>query len=467
MSEDRSPSFGTSGLRGLVSTLTPDVVTAYVKAFLLSCPHGGRLFVGYDLRPSSPDIAGFVGAAARACGVDVIDCGVVPTPALAQRSIGVAAAIMVTGSHLAGDRNGLKFYVPTGEISKADESAILAAYQAGAVPVAGQGRAFWDGTVAQGFGDRYLAAFGSTALAGVTIGVYEHSSAARDILTDVLTGLGARVHSLMRSDHFIPVDTEALDQRVLAELCRIAHAQGLDAIVSTDGDGDRPMVMDHLGQIVPGDVLGVLTARYLKAQVVCTPVSSNDMVQQISDFEAVHLTRIGSPYVIAAMEAVQAAEPYSAVVGFEANGGFLLGFEAQLAGRLPPLMTRDSLLPLIAPLAAANAAGQTVAALRNTLPPCFTAADRVQNIDPIKAESFLKGLIEVPSARAAFFNDLGEIRDIDLTDGLRINFTSGEVVHVRPSGNAPEFRLYVQAGDPGTARDILKRYIGDVAHHVI
>ncbi len=123
-----SPKFGTSGLRGLVTDLTPDLVGAHVMAFLRACPVGTGLFVGRDLRPSSPDIAAMVAKAAQAAGVQVTDCGAVPTPALALAAMQAgASAVMITGSHIPADRNGLKFYTPAGEITKAHESAILAA----------------------------------------------------------------------------------------------------------------------------------------------------------------------------------------------------------------------------------------------------------------------------------------------------------------------------------------------------
>lgn len=122
-----APKFGTSGLRGLVTELTPDLVRAHVAAFLRACPLGSGLFVARDLRDSSPRIVADVIAAAHGIGVDVTDCGAVPTPALALAAMGAgAAAVMVTGSHIPADRNGLKFYTPTGEITKTDESAILA-----------------------------------------------------------------------------------------------------------------------------------------------------------------------------------------------------------------------------------------------------------------------------------------------------------------------------------------------------
>lgn len=84
------------------------------------------------------------------------------------------------------------------------------------------------------------------------IGVYEHSSLARDILHDVLGALGADTVPLARSEVFIPVDTEAVDPATRRLLAGWAAAHGLDAIVSTDGDADRPMLTDHAGRMVPG-----------------------------------------------------------------------------------------------------------------------------------------------------------------------------------------------------------------------
>ena len=463
-----APSFGTSGLRGLVVELTPDLVARYVRAFLAVCPHGGQLFVGQDLRPSSPRIAADVIAAAQGCGIDVVDCGALPTPALAMAAMAQgAAAVMVTGSHIPADRNGLKFYVPSGEVSKTDEAKILEAYAAAATREGQGGGLKMGGGVPAQYVARYAQAFGDRALAGLKVGVYEHSSVAREAMVAVLRSLGAQVVRLARSDVFIPVDTEAVDPETRQMLQGWCAEHGLDALVSTDGDADRPMVTDAGGQIVPGDVLGVITARLLGAQAVCTPVSSNAMVSRIPAFRQVVLTRIGSPYVIAAMEEILAADPAAKVVGFEANGGFLLGFTAEVAGRLAPLLTRDSILPIVAPLVAAVRTGTGLAEVVAQLPPCFTAADRVQDINPDKARRFLAGLIEDEAQRQAFFAPSGAIDSLDLTDGLRVNLASGEVVHLRPSGNAPEFRIYAQAASAAAAGDLVQAYFTRVAAAVL
>ncbi len=429
-----SVGFGTSGLRGLVTSLTPNMIADYTRAFLAACPHDGRLSVGRDLRPSSPQISEWIIAAAMAEGMDVYDCGPVPTPALALRG---TAAIMVTGSHIPADRNGLKFYTPQGEISKSDEAAILAALGRASGQKAGTRH-----IVTTANAD-YIARYGFGDLTGLRIGVYQHSSVARDLMMDLVTTLGATAIALGRADHFIPVDTEALAPEMLTQLRDWSAAHGLDAIISADGDADRPLLTDENGRVIKGDILGILTARYLRADVICTPISTNSMVRDMAP--TVHLTKIGSPFVIAAMQAASEQAATGRVVGFEANGGFLLGFTAD--GPLPPLMTRDAILPILAPLMLSK--GQGLAALVTTLPPRFTAADRLTGVDIAKSAALIAGL---QGDAAGFF---GPLRAVNHTDGLRVTRADGQIVHLRPSGNAPEFRCYVEADSESECAKLL------------
>ncbi|MEO1732379.1 MAG: phosphomannomutase [Pseudomonadota bacterium] len=462
-----APKFGTSGLRGLVVELTPDLVDQYTRAFLASCPTGGSVHIGWDLRPSSPDIAEAVITAVTRSGQTAIVDGVVPTPALALASLNAGhGAIMITGSHIPADRNGLKFYTPEGEISKEHETAIMAHLTSPAPDAETPGARVDAGSAAQdAYAARYVDAFGAHALRGLRVGVYQHSSVARDIMVDVVEALGGEAIALARSDVFIPVDTEAVDPDTRAELSGWCTDNQLDALISTDGDADRPMVADKTGAIVPGDVLGALTARSLGAGIICTPVSSNTMIADMPEFETLHRTRIGSPYVIAAMEDVIASNAQAPVVGYEANGGFLLGFDAQgPAGGLGPLMTRDCLLPMIAPLNMVATQGATLQEVVANLPQRFTAADRVTGIEPEMSKPFLESLKSDASARVAFFADMGEEANIDMTDGLRVTFKSGDIVHLRPSGNAPEFRCYTEAGTAERAQALLTSHMQKLAN---
>ncbi|NDR59753.1 phosphomannomutase [Aliiruegeria sabulilitoris] len=451
-----APKFGTSGLRGLVTELTEPLVCDYTRAFLAACPHEGRVFVGQDLRPSSPRIAKWVREEILAHGLEAIDCGALPTPALALASMQAgAAAVMVTGSHIPSDRNGLKFYVPSGEISKQDETGIQA--ELGRSPVSGPPGKERHMDASAAYAARYREAFGP-ALEGLTIGVYQHSSVARDLMVEVMEGLGARAVAIARSDIFIPVDTEALDPGTKQLFAGWFEAHGLDVLISTDGDADRPMMVDDACRVVPGDVLGAITARQLGADTICTPVSSNTMVDK--GFGQVIRTRIGSPYVIAAMEEVISENSSARIVGYEANGGFLLGFEAEtVEGKLAPLVTRDCFLPIIAPLVAARSADQSMSQLIDTLPPRFTAADRIQGIETSISKAFIAAMSSSVGDRAAFFESLGPETGLDLTDGLRVSFQGEEIVHLRPSGNAPEFRCYAEAGSQERAAVLVETFL--------
>lgn len=452
--------FGTSGLRGLVTEMTPEAVARYIRAFLAACPTGGTLCLGRDLRPSSPRIQADVTRAAVQVGLRVIDCGALPTPALAlaaQHHGG--GAVMVTGSHIPADRNGLKFYTTTGEITKADEIAILAALKT-SLPATPAGSLNSDMAAAERFIARYIDAFGPAALTGRRIGVYTHSAVGRDDLCQILAALGAEVIELGRSTDFIPVDTEAVDADTRAQIQGWVAHHNLDALVSMDGDSDRPLLADETGTVIPGDILGQITAEALGAEIVVTPISSNSGVTQ-KGFSDVIRTRIGSPFVIAAM-----AETSGAVVGYEANGGFLLGFTADgPAGPIAPLLTRDCVLPLLVGLHAAG--GGTLSGRAQKEPAVITLSDRLQNIPLEKSAALVSALSNDASGRAAFLAPLGQAcAAFDLTDGVRMILETGEILHVRPSGNAPELRLYIEANDAEAAQDLMHEALDHLAHEI-
>ena len=449
-----SAKFGTSGLRGLVTELTEDVVTSHVQAFLRACGHGGQLFVGQDLRPSSPELAQVIHNAAAAVGVLTIDCGALPTPALALAAMGAgASAIMVTGSHIPADRNGLKFYTPTGEITKSDEDAIVNALQE---PVFGtrDNNANVSSDAAAAYVSRYTDAFGADALSGLKLGVYMHSAVGRDLLVLVLRSLGAAVTEIERSDSFIPVDTEAVAPELRRKLPGWTTTLGLDAVVSTDGDSDRPLVADEQGTIVPGDVIGQICAAELAAEVVATPVSSNSGLELSKRHDTTFRTRIGSPYVIATMNEASNRR----TIGYEANGGFLLGFDwvSPTGAVLPRLPTRDAFLPILLPLVAAKREGISLSARVAQEPQRFAKSDRLQNVETALSAEFVYQLSNDKKARDAYLGTSFEISEINTTDGLRMIGSDGRIVHIRPSGNAPELRLYVEARSEPDAVNLLE-----------
>jgi phosphomannomutase len=458
----RGVGFGTSGVRATVDALTDEVCFAWAAAFLQVIGRGGRvpeLAIGHDLRPSSPRIAAACAAACAAAGTRVVPCGALPTPALAHFALERRLpAIVVTGSHIPFDRNGLKFYTPSGEILKEDEAAIAAAtveldprdFDRGALrrppalPPA-------DPAASGLYRERYLRFFPPGLLRGRRVGVYEHSSVARDVLGAVLRALGAEVVSLGRTEAFVPVDTEAVSEADARQGRAWAAEHRLDAIASTDGDADRPLVADEGGRWLRGDLVGMLCARHLGARTVVTPVSSNTAVERWGVFPRVVRTRIGSPYVLAAM----AGEADAPVVGYEANGGFLLGSDvARGAVRLAALPTRDALLPILSLLAMAAERGAPLSRLGDGLPARFTASDRLRDFPAERSRRLLAELSASGAARAGFFAGLGEVAGASEVDGLRVTLASGEIVHLRASGNAPELRCYAEADTPARAGEL-------------
>jgi len=469
--------FGTSGARGLATDMTDRVCYAYTLAFLIYLDSIGELQPGCpvaiagDFRPSSPRIMNAVAMAVLDAGCEPVNCGFIPTPAVACYAIGRGMpSIMVTGSHIPDDRNGIKFYKPAGEILKADEQAMTSRsvqLVADLFDVDGMATGQTVLPVAvhdaeREFVQRYIVFFPAACLAGLKVGVYQHSTVARDILVEIMQELGADVTSLGRSEHFIPVDTEAIRPEDVKLATQWAAEYGFDCIVSADGDGDRPLVSDENGIWLRGDVAGILCARYLQARCVATPVSCNSAVEKSGWFERVDRTRIGSPFVIAAMDAA-IADGADCVVGYEANGGFLTATDIEMEGRkLIALPTRDAVIVPLTILMLAKAAGSSISELLATLPQRFTSSDRLKEFPTELSQSRLAGLntgdiaADIQAAEAVFCEVFGPVVSIDSTDGIRITFASDEVAHLRPSGNAPELRCYNEAASETRAVEMNK-----------
>ncbi|QXC33753.1 phosphomannomutase [Aeromonas sp. FDAARGOS 1407] len=448
--------FGTSGARGLVVDFTPEVCAAFTHAFVTVLRQEfapKQLALAIDNRPSSYAMAQACAAALLQAGVEPIYYGVIPTPALAYQAMqDNIPCIMVTGSHIPFDRNGLKFYRPNGEITKADELAILAAeVEFDTLSVLPELIASpW---AAESYCARYASLFAADMLVGKRIGIYEHSSAGRELYAPLFKSLGAEVVRIERSDQFVPIDTEAVGEEDKAK-ARLWSAQyQLDAIFSTDGDGDRPLVADENGQWLRGDILGLLCASALNIDALAIPVSCNTVIASCGRFNKVQLTKIGSPYVIA--EFAQLAKQYSRVAGFEANGGFLLGSDIEVNGQsLAALPTRDAVLPFLMLLASAG--HDAISSLVSALPQRFTHSDRIKNF-PIEFSHAL--ISEGKEDLGLLLNNLGLYDKCaahsDCTDGLRLFLTDGCIVHLRPSGNAPELRCYAEANTYDEAKKLV------------
>ncbi len=374
---------------------------------------------------------------------------------------------MVTGSHIPAQYNGLKFYRPDGELLKSDEKAMAGkALDASVPPEAATPFALPspDPAVASAYARRYSQCFAPDALKGFRVGVFEHSAVGRDLIVSLLDALGAQSLSIGRSAEFVALDTEAVSAGHMALMREALEKEGLDAVVSTDGDGDRPLVLDEKGNQINGDVLGALTARALGADTIVTPLTSTSAIEMSGWFKGVIRTRIGSPYVVEAMAAAEGEK----IAGFEANGGFLLGSPVQLdRAVLSPLATRDAMLPMLAVLAESARRKIPLAQLAAELPPRVMKAGRLKDIEGAQGHDLVAQLARSRDLRKELGSTLADPLAIDRQDGTRLTLAGGAIVHFRQSGNAPELRCYVETDSAGETdrllaemMDRLKSYLG-------
>lgn len=487
--------FGTSGLRGLVSDMTDLECYINTAGFLHFLQHAERLVPGStvylagDLRHSTPRILRAVAKAIQDSGYEVTYCGFIPTPSVANYGLQKKSpSIMVTGSHIPDDRNGIKFNKIDGEVLKEDELGIkesVATIRAKLYSTNAAESIFGsDGQITDlpelpaedksaddVYATRYIDVFGGNLLKDKKIVFYQHSAVGRDSLAALFESLGAEVIRVGRSEKFIPIDTENVTPEDQAYFKSLAseHPDAF-AIVSTDGDSDRPFLIDENGVFHRGDVLGALVADWIGSDFAAFPVSSSDATDKYLSSRNIRWqhTRIGSPYVISVMnEAIIAGS--KRVVGWEVNGGFLLGGDITLNGKtLKALPTRDAFFPIAAALALAIQKDQKVSELFASLPQRATQAGLINNFPPAVSrsilETFAQDTAENRTELAKYFtpeHGFSAITSLNSLDGIRVFFDNGEIAHMRPSGNAPQLRLYSVADTQERADEMVALAIAE------
>ena len=535
--------FGTSGLRDAVENMTDMECYVNARGFIAYLKDAGEfkkgdnIAIGGDRRPSTYKIKRAVAAAIADMGGIVDDQGRLPSPALAYYAMcNNMASIMVTGSHIPADRNGIKFTKRSGEILKSDEPGILENVRKERIKVYSIAERFsifdkkgafkaalepkfnellraecHTGRASELYIDRYRSAFGSGFFPeGTKIFLYQHSAVGRDIVKDIFESLGAKVftpdieidNEPLRSDEFVPLDTESVSDKTLSLFKRVLADNDLDIGITLDGDSDRPLLVyreyeegkpQDFVKYITGDILGLLAILGLqkmnvKVDAVCVPISTNDSIIRICKDKGIELTqtKIGSPFVIAAMnDSIGSHSGEWNVFAWESNGGFLTGTDLRIGDKtLKALPTRDAVLPLLSVIHLIVKSGKNISQLIETLPKRFTHADRKKEFpmeisnaiinyltprDPNDAEE--RGIIK-KRIEEVFFNDdgFGKVEDVNYTDGIRILFDNGEISHLRPSGNAPEFRNYAIADSQGRAREMvrigLEKVIPALAHKI-
>lgn len=426
--------FGTSGIRGPAETFFTnqfcfDLGRAFDK-FLNHHQQNGGIAIGMDPRQSSPRIKSALFQGLALSDRPLFDQGIVPIPAMnwILKIKPLAGSIMVTGSHVQPELNGLKFFAFKSEISKEHEAKISRIYhqlkekiifaQKKINPILEK--------LAKESYQKMLLKLADKPLPCWKVVVDPGNGSQSEVAPQILRKLGLKVISLNCTpspEKFLTRDTES--ENAFTELASLVKKEKADFGIGFDSDGDRVVFIDEKGEFIPGDYTGALLAKYGSTKIIITPINTSQMVESLG--KPVIRTKVGSPYVVEAMRKNQAS------FGFEANGG---GIHAEV------MMSRDGGTTMIKILNLLKKKKLTFSQLVGILPRFYLFRTKV----PCPSELNEK---VVKLAKSKF-----KAKKIEILDGLKIWLTSSTWILFRPSGNAPEFRVFAEAKTPKMANKI-------------
>lgn len=434
--------FRTNGIREVVGErLTAPFATSIASAVASVLPAHSRVVLGRDGRTSSPAISGIASGALLLAGHDVVDLGLLPTPAVQYNipRLGADFGVVVTASHNPPEYNGFKCLDHRGRsISRETELAIERAVAEVAPRTTSHdeiGSLLPDSSGAVRYLDGILASVDPSRIRARNFTVVlDCGNGATGVTSpELLRRLGCRVITLNgHIDGRFPGRTSEPNERTLKELITAVPAFGADLGIAHDGDGDRTLFVDEKGRFVPGERSLALfaqdVARTMGSSRFVTPVSTSEVVEDVvRPFGGeVQYTPVGSPGLTREMERS------GAVLGGEENGGIVFPkFQLARDGG----MTAAAMLELLA------RAPHPMAKLLDALPQYALVKERV----PCPPELALPAL----EAAARGLTDHSE-RVLTL-DGFKI-YRDGGWVLLRRSGTEPILRIFAEAKEWTSAR---------------
>ncbi|MBD8583314.1 phosphoglucosamine mutase [Frigoribacterium sp. CFBP 13729] len=442
--------FGTDGVRGLANrelTAALALGLAQASAVVLTKGHHAEArraegrrpvaVVARDPRISGEFITAAVSAGLASSGVDVLDAGVIPTPAAAflVDDIGADFGVMISASHNPAPDNGIKFFAFGGtKLPDEVEDRIEAAMsEPQLMPVGGDVgriRRFADAE------DRYvLHLLGAlpNRLDGIHVVLDCAHGAASAVSPEVFTDAGARI-TLIGADPDGMNINDGVGSTHLDNLAAAVLEHGADVGIAHDGDSDRCLAVDATGAVVDGDQIMAIIAvaqkehgKLAKDTLVATVMSNLGLIRAMGDHGiTVRQTRVGDRYVLEDMN------EHGFTLGGEQSGHIVFSDYAT---------TGDGILTGLSLVARMAETGKTLAELAQVMTVFPQILINVKGVDRER----LAGDEGVAEAVAAFERELGD---------------SGRVL-LRPSGTEPVVRVMVEAADQETA-DRVAHALADV-----
>jgi phosphomannomutase/phosphoglucomutase len=430
--------FGTNGVRGIVGKdMTPGLVLRIGMA--LGAMRTGCIGVGRDTRTSGPALASAMKAGLMASGCDVVDCGILPTPAL-QYLVREEfdAGAMITASHNPGEWNGVKVIEPDGtemgdaETIELEERLTRDAFALASWSAVGRETAMPSG--ADRYVDTVCRTFSPDTGSGMTVVVDPGSGAAAATTPAILSRVGCRVFTINgQMDGRFPGRKPEPSVKGLEGLSELVRGTGAAFGVAHDGDADRAVFVDESGNFVgENQEFAIITDHVCRNRkgVVVTPVSSSNLIRDIAlrNGCTVEYTPVGSIYVARKMRDLIAAG-IPVAFGGEGNGGLIYPDHQ---------FCRDGGMTAAMMVSILGHAEKPLSALAAALPR-YTMINRKLKVDDAP------GLIA--TLEQAFAGDA-----VDRRDGIRIDRESTWAL-VRPSGTEPFVRLTVESDQDQKARE--------------
>lgn len=273
--------FGTDGIRGRVGEhpMTAEFALKLASAAgHVLAPGGGKVLIGKDTRVSGYMFESALEAGFVAAGMDVLLVGPLPTPGIAYltHSLGADVGVVISASHNLFEDNGIKFFDGNGsKLSDEIEAAIEARLSEPAVTR--ESSALGRAKRVDNALDAYKAFCISTVpedlrLDGLKIVIDCSHGAAYKVAPRVLSELGAEIVPIGCSPNGRNINDGCGSTR--PELLQLT-TQGVraDLGIALDGDGDRVLMVDHLGQLIDGDqLLWILASAWKKSGQLIGPV---------------------------------------------------------------------------------------------------------------------------------------------------------------------------------------------------
>ncbi len=313
--------FGTDGVRGVANReLTPELAFqigrcgGYVLTKSVERP---KVLIGRDTRISGHMLEGALVAGLLSIGVEVMRLGVISTPGVAYltKALGAQAGIMISASHNPVQDNGIKFFGPDGfKLSDEQEAEIEALIDNGEDmlprPIGaglGQVNDYFEG------GQKYLQYLKQTIdeedFSGMKIALDCAHGATSSLATYLFADLDADVVTLGASPNGLNIN-EGVGSTHPEALAAFVKEKGADVGLAFDGDGDRLIAVDENGNIVDGDQIMYICAKYLKEtgrlkhQTVVSTVMSNLGFYKALEAQGIKSvqTAVGDRYVVEEMK---------------------------------------------------------------------------------------------------------------------------------------------------------------------